>query len=308
MSAANEKAALTLALSFRPFRARRERALKRGSVVFHSQTFPSPCGRGVRGEGNRGFTLIELVVVIVLLGITAVTFTSLITGSVRGYLDTANRQDSAAMARIALDRIARELREAMPQSVRVTNDKSCIQFLPVNSSFVYAVLNAGDTSVQVVEPPGGYGVPTGSYYAAVYPILPGDLYSTTAMKSISGFGSVSNGLRTLTLASAFTSIHNSPGERLYVVSNLAVSYCFENNGQLNRYTGGVAATQPTPGAGLTSGSGATLIDKLSAGTFNYQSGNWQNNALVTINFTIQQQSSNNETLQFDHEVWLRDVQ
>ena len=258
----------------------------------------------------RGFTFIELTVVIVILGITAVTFTALITNSVQGYLDTSNRQDSAAMARIALDRLARELREAMPQSVRVTNDKSCLQFLPINSSFVYTSVTIGSTSVQVVEPPGGYSVPTGSYYAAVYPILASDLYSTIAMKSISSFGSVTNGLRTLTLSSAFTTIHNSPGERLYVVNNLAVSYCFTNN-SLIRYTSAVSATQTTPGAGLSNG--AILIDKISSdplkpSTFSYQSGNWQNNALVTIAFTIFQPSSNNETLQFDHEVWLRNVQ
>lgn len=252
----------------------------------------------------RGFTLIELVVVIVLLGITAVTLTSLITGSVRGYIDTANRQDSAAMARIALDRIGRELREAMPLSARVSTGNQCLQFLPTNSSFVYAVLTAGNTSVQVVEPPGGYAIPSGSYYAAVYPVLTSDLYGTVAMTSVSNFGSVSGGLRTLTLASGFSSPHNSPGERLYIVSSSPVSYCFTNN-SLVRYTSGVTSAQPTPGAGLSNG--AVLIDKV-AGTFSYASGNWQSNALVTINFTITQQSSNNETLQFDHEVWLRNVQ
>lgn len=257
----------------------------------------------------RGFTFVELAVVIVILGITAVSFTGLILNSVHGYLDTANRQDSAAMARIALDRMGRELREAMPQSVRVTNDKLCLQFLPINSSFVYTSLTAGSTSVQVVEPPGGYSAPTGSYYAAVYPVLSSDLYNTTAMKSISNFG-VTGLLRTLTLSSAFTTIHNSPGERLYVVNNLPVSYCFTNN-SLIRYTSVVSAAQPTPGAGLSNG--AILIDKISSdplkpSTFSYQSGNWQNNALVTIALTISQASSNNETLQVDHEVWLRNVQ
>ena len=251
----------------------------------------------------RGFTLIELVVVIVLLGITALTFTRLIINSVQGYLDTSNRQDSAAMARIALDRIARELREAMPLSIRISG--TCLQFLPINSSFVYTSLTVGSTSVQVVEPPGGYSVPAGSYYAAVYPILSSDLYNTTAMKSITNFGSVTGGLRALTLASAFTTIHNSPGERLYVVNNLPVSYCFTNN-SLIRYTSAVTAAQPTPGAGLSNG--AILIDKLTAAAFTYNAGNWQNNALVTIAFTISQASSNNETLQFDHEVWLRNVQ
>lgn len=251
---------------------------------------------------KRGFTLIELVVVIVLLGIIAVTFTSLITNNMRGYLDTANRQDSAAIARIALDRIARDLREAMPLSVRVSNDQSCLQFLPVTASTVYTSFAADLTAVMVMD----FAAPTGGgFYAAVYPINSGELYSTTAMKSISSITSVSNSTRTINLASAFSTPRSSPGERLYVVSN-PVSYCF-TNGQIIRYTSAVSPTQPTPSSGLSNG--AVLIDKLvSPTTFNYSSGNWQNNALVTITLTIQQASSINEQLQFDHEVWLRNVQ
>jgi hypothetical protein len=100
---------------------------------------------------------------------------------------------------------------------------------------------------------------------------------------------------------------------LYIVNgNNTVSYCFETNGQLNRYTSALAATQPAPGAGLSGG--ALLADKLivtalaSPSYFSFSGGNAQGNALVTIVLTIQQSGSNNEQLQFDHEVWLRDVQ
>lgn len=256
---------------------------------------------------QRGFTLIELVVVIVLLGITAVTFTSLITGSVRGYLDTANRQDSAAIARIALDRMARELREAVPQSVRVTNDKSCLQYLPIIASTVYTSLNANSTSISVMD----FAAPAGNGFSAVvYPITADELYNTTsatvALKPISNISGLdANGLRTITLASGFPAPRLSPGERLYVVST-PVSYCF-SGAQLLRYTGALSAVQPVPPSANLQNA-ALLIDKLATntGAFTYQAGNWQNNALVTIAFTIQQ--ANNETLQFDHEVWLRNAQ
>ena len=278
--------------------------IKGGQGGFTPQKSPARLARRpLLLNGAKGFTLVELVVVIVLLGITAVTFTTLITGSVRGYLDTANRQDSAAIARIALDRIARDLREAMPQSVRVTNDHSCLQFLPVVASTVYTAFAADFTSVTVMD----FAAPNGGgYYAAVYPINSDELYGTTAMKPISDFGTMSNNLRTITLASGFPAPRNSPGERLYVVSGSPVSYCF-TNAQLIRYTSAISTTQPTPGAGLNNG--AMLIDKLIAPTtFTYGLGNWQNNALVTIALTLQQAGSNNEKLQFDHEVWLRNVQ
>ncbi|MFT3928992.1 MAG: type II secretion system protein [Spongiibacteraceae bacterium] len=254
---------------------------------------------------QRGFTLIELVVVIVLLGITAVTFTVLITGSVRGYLDTANRQDSAAIARIALDRMARELREAVPQSIRISG--SCLQYLPITASTVYTSLDANKTTVSVMD----FAAPAGNGFSAVvYPISADELYNTAsptvALKPISNISGVdANGLRTITLASGFPAPRLSPGERLYVVST-PVSYCFSGT-QLLRYTGPISATQPVPPSANLQNA-ALLVDKLTpnAGAFTYQAGNWQNNALVTIAFTIQQ--ANNETLQFDHEVWLRNAQ
>lgn len=255
-------------------------------------------------KGAKGFTLVELVVVIVLLGITAVTLTTLITGSVRGYLDTANRQDSAASARVALDRIGRELREAMPQSVRVSSDNKCIQFLPVVTSFTYTTLNSGDTSVQVVEPPGGYSPPPGNFFAAVYPLNAGELYSSQAMKSVA-FNNVTSGLRTLTLGSAFTTPYprNGAGQRLYIVS-LPVNYCFTGATLVRAVDNALSPTQTSAGA-LTNA--FVLADHMddTASSFGNTGSTWQSNSLVKIVLAI---SRNNETLSLDHEVWIRNVQ
>lgn len=263
-----------------------------------------------RRQKQRGFTLVELVVVIVLLGITAVTFTSLITGSVLGYLDTANRQDSAAVARIALDRLSRELREAMPQSIRINPSNTCIQFLPIHSSFVYTELSSGNASVRVIETPGGAINPGPGFFAAVYPVNANELYNMndnpagSAMRGVA-FAGVAANIRTLTLNAAFVAPYprTAAGSRLYIVGQ-PVSYCF-TAGQLLRYTSAVTSAQPTPGAGLANG--ALLVDRVVApSTFTFASGNWQNNALVTITLTLQQ--PNTETLTLDHEVWLRNVQ
>jgi MSHA biogenesis protein MshO len=258
---------------------------------------------------NHGFTLVESVVVIVLLGITAVTFTTMITGAMRGYLDTANRQDSAAIARIALDRMGRELREAMPLSIRVSGDGKCVQFLPINTSFVYATLTAGNAAVQVIEPLPGYSAPIGTFYAAVYPLNTTELYSLQAMKSVTING-VASGLRSLTLASAFTSPYprSGPGQRLYIVGR-PVSFCITAGGQLSRLVNDVAGTQPSTALVAET---ALLVDKVDYANsfFTNSASTWQNNSLIKIVLAIKNPSAqyNNETLSLDHEVWVRNVQ
>lgn len=252
----------------------------------------------------RGFTLIELIVVIVLIGITAVTMSIFIGGTVSGYLDNAQRQDSAAIARVALDRIGRELRTAMPQSVRVQNN--CLEFLPVRASTIYIDLPINTATVKTVDFvwPGGNGL-----HAALYPLNTPALYPLSTLPTVTDGGVVAN-IRTLNLLSSFTAPQYSSGERLYIVGG-PISFCIEANGAnavLMRYEnyGLSAAAQPAPGAGLING--AILVDKLvaAASSFQYQAGNWQQNSLVTITLRFLQQ--NNETLTVDHEVWLRNAQ
>lgn len=256
-------------------------------------------------QRSSGFTLIELVVVIVLLGITSVTLTVLITGSVRGYLDTANRQDSAAIARIALDRMGRELREAMPQSARVSADGKCIQFLPVATSFSYLSLTAGITDVRVIEPPLGFAVPSGALFAAVYPANAGELYSLAAMRGVTING-VSNNQRTLTLSGAFASPHprNGPGQRIYIVGR-PVSYCVTAAGLLLRSVDDVNVAQPAANALAAP---TTLADRVNYANSSFASNTatWQNNSLIKIVLTLLQ--SNGESLSLDHEIGVRNVQ
>jgi len=68
---------------------------------------------------SRGVTLIELVIVIALAGIVTALIVQLVL-PVRGYIDTTRRAALADAADTALRRIGRDLRLALPNSVRVT--------------------------------------------------------------------------------------------------------------------------------------------------------------------------------------------
>ena len=83
-----------------------------------------------------GFTLIELILVIVVLGILAVSVTSYIGLGARMYAETADRDQLLSQSRFAIERLVRELRNVVPNSVRVSG--SCIEFMPLLNAGRYA--------------------------------------------------------------------------------------------------------------------------------------------------------------------------
>ena len=62
-------------------------------------------------EKPKGFILIELITVIVLVGIIATFITFFLYSGVKGYLNTKNTNEGALNAQMALDRISLELRD-----------------------------------------------------------------------------------------------------------------------------------------------------------------------------------------------------
>ena len=78
---------------------------------------------------SRGFTLVELVMVIVITGVLAGALTIFLVPAVNSYFDTRRRADLTDLADTALRRMAKDIRSAVPNSVSSVS-ASCIQLVP----------------------------------------------------------------------------------------------------------------------------------------------------------------------------------
>jgi len=90
-------------------------------------------------RNQRGFTLVEMVAVIVITGILGGMVAIFISGPVQGYVDSARRADMTDSADVALRRMARDIRTAVPNSVRlpVPAGSAYIEFLPTKAGGRY---------------------------------------------------------------------------------------------------------------------------------------------------------------------------
>lgn len=96
------------------------------------------------GRSRRGFTLIELVMVILIAAILAVVVGRFIAQPVEGYLDADRRARLVDLADTALQRMTREIRLALPNSIRVSGSGDAVEFLRVLTGGRYRRASPGD--------------------------------------------------------------------------------------------------------------------------------------------------------------------
>lgn len=92
---------------------------------------------------TRGFTLVELVMVIVITGILAASITVFLVPAVNSYFDTRRRAELTDMADTALRRMSQDIRRAVPNSIRSVY-ATCFQLVPTIAGGRYRM--ASDTT------------------------------------------------------------------------------------------------------------------------------------------------------------------
>lgn len=103
-----------------------------------------------------GFTLVEMIIVIVITGIIAGIVAMFIKAPVQGYVDSARRAELTDIADTAVRRMARDIRTAVPNSVRLTGS-TVVEYLPTKDGGRYRA-DTGSTS-DVLD----FGVTDGSF-------------------------------------------------------------------------------------------------------------------------------------------------
>jgi len=252
---------------------------------------------------NKGFTIIEMVIAITILGIIGGLSALIIDRTVDGYDATARRAKLHSGVRLAVDRIAREARHALPNSVCTYDGSNCN-----NSADRFYFLKTIDA--------GEYQTATGNYSSgnarAPLPISPTtatsfdvlstdsltasaadwvvvyntnntDIYSgTTKRKQISSITlkdvDGTNNVAVVNFSSSISFPTHSPSRRVQIIENNATLFYLSGT-DLYRATSTFSAPNTPVGEKL-------LLENVTALNFSYVPGTQQRASVLTIDLTI----------------------
>lgn len=248
----------------------------------------------MRRIAQSGFTLVEMIMVIVITGILGSMVAVFLRAPVQQYMDTGRRAELADIADLALRRMANDIRTAVPSSVRPTGTTTYVEFLPTRDGGRYRAASgagvvcagvagntegdalsftAADTCFEILGPAiafsAGDQIVVGSAQTGANP------YDNTATGILRAYTGAA-GAQSKVVMTGVQFPASAVNQRFEVVpgDQRAVTYaCIgtlgtldadqDGQGQLVRYWNyGISSAQSAPAA-LLSGSSAVLASKIS---------------------------------------------
>ncbi|GAA6134682.1 type II secretion system protein [Oceaniserpentilla sp. 4NH20-0058] len=264
-----------------------------------------------------GFTLIELIITMVIISVLAVGSVEFVSLTAISFVGTLERTNHSAIASIINEKLTRQIRNALPNSVRINSDSSCVEFIPILSASQYLqapILGSEniDTEIHVVSidsslPQLGY--------VAIYPRKQGsDLFDNSRNP-----GMISSSQATYTsdvgdasvfnFASGFRFEFESSQKRMFFVSEPNAFCQIDNSlfwfsnygfiGSINNLSANLPNSLPNRKL-IANG----LVDN--SLEFQIDLGSLQRSSIVSINYQLNN-GGNAEVLQVNREVQIRNV-
>ena len=270
-----------------------------------------------------GFTLVEMVTVIIILGILVVGVSSFVIFGTRIFVESSSIDQVLGQSRFAMERMTRDIRNSVPNSVRIRTASlgifQCIEMLPIEASSSYLDLpiypepssNTGtvvDNNISVAN----------GMFAIVYPLANesiggvNDVYQASRNKRFEVQSATAAADRiTLTFSGTVQFAEQSPIERIYF-ANEPVSYCFESpmsSSAVNLYrydNYGYSISQPVPSS---MGTGVLMAENITNSllvepAIKVTEQNLMTNAIVHLEPRF---SVNGETFKYQHQVQVTNV-
>lgn len=262
---------------------------------------------------TRGFTMIELIMVMVMIGALVALASVLIVQPFQASDAIARRAELVDTAQTTLNRVTREVRHALPNSVRtrISGNRRAIEFLLTRTGGRYRrqadSSGAGDllditldadsfdvlgglpdaTEVDVGAAGINQCVTGNADCVVIYNTGdPGvDAYSHDNLATITSATDASLSFDNANGMAAFP-LH-SPYQRFFVLDGPVSFVCDLAAGELYRYSGySIAAAQPIVGGDFGGGRADLLAGKIAGCSFSYTNGTGSRHGLLSINIDI----------------------
>jgi MSHA biogenesis protein MshO len=259
-------------------------------------------------QNSQGFTLLELIMVIVIVGIMATITTDIITLPVKSYIDLERRTTLVDSAEMSLRRMQRDIRRALPNSIRITGG-TVIELLHTTDGGRYRGKLASDGSGDILDftvADSGFDVigtlntaPSGELVVYNLGSTSADAYAGNNRETIANTSTVS----TIDLNPVPTNPFpfQSPQQRFFIVDTPISYSCV--NGELRRYDNTIdssySISSSSPNLATLSYKVQAKADTITC-SFSYAAGTATRGGLVTLEIILTDQAG--ESAKLIHQV------
>lgn len=248
---------------------------------------------------QKGFSLIELITVVVVLSVVAAISVGFVVDATDSYQRTQTRAALVNTARASLEQMTRQLRGALPYSVRVTNSGACIEFMPIAGGGFYrepvpdeANGAPAHTSIDTAPHEVNFG---DARYLSIGALASDEIYGA----SPGALAAIDSRSATQVSFASRTWVRNSVAQRFYLLDEPRAFCLFDSQLRVYRdqsLTGGVDPNDDYRLLARNAGSPGT--------PFALSAASESRNVRVTLNLDF---SEGGETMSFEQEVLLRNV-